>query len=477
MRGSLLSTFRADLVKASCSDLFFECIGKNVPIEFVKPFWRYKEAQSLKKQISGDMNNSTNSYPIVNIGQSSSLKSLGKCIPNRQIDSKESADVNKALEKATEYARTVICPAKFGVGTYEVCSVPSQLCNKVYAKIEGKYALMVEPTDPAGISVLKKAYLDTATSALRRLMPGQLTKLLSDIYGKYTENKGPQSVDDFMKKFGFSPSGDTWVANTSEIEVKAEAFAINPTDWLNKRGEYKNFQEFFIRELKKDARPIAGPNNSRIIVAPADSKLTVIQNIKDKITVFSVKQEDFTLSNFLGDSSLAAEFGGGTMMIFRLSPYNYHRYHFAVDAVPLEGSFIKKDGLESVDPIAYKTEIHPLIINKRMLVKLDTPYGIIPMIIVGAYNVGTINNTYSPCASYKKGDQLGYFKFGGSTVVLLFKKGQIVPVENFVKHSLQGFETAVKLGEEVATFTKNLTLEEEKSWENTSKTSCKLHKK
>ena len=203
-----------------------------------------------------------------------------------------------------------------------------------------------------------------------------------------------------------------------------------------------------------------------------NAKTVVVENVEKDITLFSVKQEDFTLSRFLGNDILAQEFDGGTMMIFRLSPYNYHHYHGAVDAIPSEGTFIKKIGLESVDPIAYKTKIDPLITNKRMLVKLDTPYGIIPMVVVGAYNVGSINNTYIPCQEYKKGAELGYFKLGGSTVVLLFKKGQIIPIKEFVEHSLQGFETAVFLGEKVATFTQSLTEEEIKVWKKSTTTLC-----
>lgn len=446
---------------SACSDLFFECIGSRVPLDHVKPFWRYNEAKELKKLIAGDLNSSLNHYPIVCIERSISFKNLGTCVPHYLLDIQN--DTNHVVD-VSEYVRTVLCPAKFGKGHYEVCSIPNQLCNKVYVKIDGKYELMIEPADSISKMFLKKAYLDIIACSFRRLAPDGLTNILSEIYGRYTEKKGPQSIDGFLRKFGFEPKGNTWVPGTETQAKKAIAFGINPHDWLKGRGEYKRFQDFFTRKLKEGVRTIAEPFNPNVIVAPADSKLTVIENVKKDITLFSVKQEDFTLSRFLGNDILAQEFDGGIMMIFRLSPYNYHHYHGAVDAIPFEGTFIKKIGLESVDPIAYKTKIDPLITNKRMLVKLNTPYGIIPMVIVGAYNVGSINNTYIPCQEYKKGAELGYFKLGGSTVVLLFKKGQIVPLNEFVKHSLQGFETAVFLGEKVATFTQPLTEEEVKVW-------------
>ncbi|HBR70974.1 TPA: hypothetical protein DIC20_02660 [Candidatus Dependentiae bacterium] len=451
----------------ACSDLFFECIGSRVPLDHVKPFWRYDEIKELKKLTPGDLNSSLNHYPIVCIERSFSFKNLGTCVPRYLIDNSKREQRN-----ISEYARTVLCPAKFGEGHYEVCSIPNQLCNKVYVKIDGKYELMIEPADPAGKMFLKRAYLDTIASSFYRLAPDSLTNILSEIHGRYCAQKGPQSIDNFLRKFGFEPQGKTWIPRSKSHLKKAVAFGINPHDWLKCRGEYKHFQDFFTRKLKEGVRTIAEPFNPNVIVAPADSKLTVIENVEKDITLFSVKQEDFTLSRFLGNDILAQEFDGGTMMIFRLSPYNYHHYHGAVDAIPSEGTFIKKIGLESVDPIAYKTKIDPLITNKRMLVKLDTPYGIIPMVVVGAYNVGSINNTYIPCQEYKKGAELGYFKLGGSTVVLLFKKGQIIPIKEFVEHSLQGFETAVFLGEKVATFTQSLTEEEIKVWKKSTTTLC-----
>jgi phosphatidylserine decarboxylase len=350
------------------------------------------------------------------------------------------------------YAKTVLCPAKFGAGDYEVCSLPSLLCNKVYVRNGDQYLLMVEPFHPAAHKALAAAYVNDFTRYFRCFVSDRLTRIVSNIYGKYAERKGGQAIDAFLESFGFEPAGKTWKSSDEKTTQKLDLFGINPADWEKQRGEFVSFQDFFTRKLKRDARLVADQLNPRVIVAPADSKLTVIKDVDDELTLFNVKQADFNLDDFLKNEELAAKFRGGTMMIFRLSPYNYHRYHFGIDAVPGGGWFIKSKGLETVDPISYKTEIDPLIRNKRMFVPLETTFGNVGLVIVGAFNVGSINNTYVPGDSYNKAAELGYFAYGGSTLVYLFPKDMISVDKPFIEHSAEGFETAVKFGEQLAVF-------------------------
>ena len=411
-------------VEAKCSGKFFECVGESVSSDLNAASWTKNLACDASKD-------SDTKSALVHVGED-----MGK-----------SAGIEPEL-----YARKVLCPAKFGAGDYEVCSLPSVLCNKVYVKKGDDYILMIEPYHASAHKALAAAYVNNFTRFFRRLMPERLTKVLSDIYGKYAEHKGEKAVDAFLKNFGFEPAGKTWKASENKIGVKANLFAINPDDWEKHRGEFTSFQDFFKRALKKDARPVADPDNPRVMVAPADSKLTVIKDIDDELTLFNVKQADFNLEDFLKNKELAAKFRGGTMMIFRLSPYNYHRYHFGINAIPGEGWFIKPKGLETVDPIAYKTEIDPLIRNKRMFVPLETKFGDVGLVIVGAFNVGSINNTYVPGDSYNKAAELGFFAYGGSTLVYLFPKGMISVDKPFIEHSREGFETAVKFGQKVGNF-------------------------
>ncbi len=230
----------------------------------------------------------------------------------------------------------------------------------------------------------------------------------------------------------------------SRIKHFIKAYRISMDDYEKPANEYSSFNDFFIRKLKPGVRPI-NPDPS-VIISPADSKLYVIDNISVSTTFF-VKQTLFDLDRFLGDSSLAREFYNGNMMIFRLAPNDYHRFHFPTDCVPLAPKPIHGT-LESVMPFVYKSGHQPLLENERHIIMLQTEkFGPIAMVPVGAMIVGKIVETYMPNKKYLKGEEAGYFAFGGSTVVLLFKQGVIRPLPAFTKHSLQGFETAVKMGE------------------------------
>jgi phosphatidylserine decarboxylase len=71
---------------------------------------------------------------------------------------------------------------------------------------------------------------------------------------------------------------------------------------------------------------------------------------------------------------------------------------------------------------------------------------------VGAFGVGGIVNTC--CAGHvEKMDEKGYFKFGGSTVVLLFEQGRVRFSEDLAANSDEGKETLVKVGQALATAT------------------------
>lgn len=347
-----------------------------------------------------------------------------------------------------------------------IADVSDPMVNCVYVKPEGDkhYKLVHEPSDPDGIRALKAAYVTSGFKEGRRLMPRQLTGFLSQAYGFTKKLSGSnKQVDDFMSKFHYQwyPGPRQWEVGTFGSAGLSwgptmKAFAIDPEDWEIQYG-FSSFNDFFIKKLKPEARPIAAPEDQKVVISPADAKLTVIPNVRargDGATFFNVKDEKFTLEKFLNDRDLARDYDGGTLMIFRLSPYNYHRFHFPIDAV-INLSASISGGYESVDPITYKTGINPLMTNKRRWVLLESNHKTsMLMVIVGAFNVGSIQTTYTPGQFYHKGAELGYFQYGGSTIVLLFKRGAIdieqEPIQTFIGHSAQGYETAIKMGEKVA---------------------------
>lgn len=223
--------------------------------------------------------------------------------------------------------------------------------------------------------------------------------------------------------------------------------AINMNDFDRNAHEYKSFNDFFCRKLKPGARLIN--QNKNVIISPADAKLLVFPQVTTPMKFF-VKMLPFNLETFLQSYNKAQEYHEGTMMILRLAPYDYHRYHFpfscyADKPIPITGTY------ESVNPIAYGANIQPLTHNIRTIITLRSDvFGDVLMIPVGALFVGSIIHTYTPETNQLKGDEAGYFSFGGSTIVLLFKKGTIEPLEPFVKNSQEGYETAVQMGQAIA---------------------------
>jgi phosphatidylserine decarboxylase len=223
---------------------------------------------------------------------------------------------------------------------------------------------------------------------------------------------------------------------------------ISMGEYLVPTGGYSSFNDFFIRKIKPSARSIdRHPNH---IISPVDGNLCVIPHIETD-TIFYIKQQAFNLERFLKDAALTRTFADGVMMIFRLSPHDYHRIHFPIDCSPQQPRIIQGQ-LESVNPAAFGNDANPLLDNERHLIMLETTSnGPIAMIPVGAMMVGSIMATYTPGKNYRKGDECGYFALGGSTVVLLFSCNSISPITHFVERSLQGLETAVKMGVVVTT--------------------------
>ena len=135
------------------------------------------------------------------------------------------------------------------------------------------------------------------------------------------------------------------------------------------------------------------------------------------------------------------------MAIIRLAPPDYHRFHFPFNCLPLPSSQI--DGtLYSVNPIALKKDINILTKNKRERTQLNSKFfGQVQYIEIGATHVGTIHQTFIPNEAYAKGDEKGYFSFGGSCIVLLFEPHSIQFDQDLVEASQKNIETRCLMGQ------------------------------
>jgi phosphatidylserine decarboxylase precursor len=214
---------------------------------------------------------------------------------------------------------------------------------------------------------------------------------------------------------------------------------------------FKTFNEFFYRRLKAEARPIA--EGDEVAVFPADGRHLVFPDV-DAADGFYVKGAKFSLAELLGEGHLpedqrvlARQFAGGAMVISRLCPVDYHRFHFPTAGKASEARLIKGE-LYSVSPVALRRRVHYLVQNKRMITQLDSPvFGPVACIEVGATNVGSIVQTYLSDRPVKKGEEKGLFKFGGSCVITLFARGRIAFDDDLVEQSRDHIETYALMGE------------------------------
>lgn len=223
-----------------------------------------------------------------------------------------------------------------------------------------------------------------------------------------------------------------------------DKFNVDAGEFLEPIDSFASFNDFFIRKLKKEARPIASGDDVAII--PADARYLFFQDVS-AADGFIIKGQKFSLVELLGDSELAAKYEKGAMLIARLCPTDYHRFHFPVGCVP-EAAKLINGWLYSVNPIALKKNIDIFVQNKRTLTTLSTDdYGDVLFLEIGATSVGTIVQTYESGILCAKGDEKGYFSFGGSSLVILFPPDTITFDTDLTEATKEGVEIRCLLGQ------------------------------
>ena len=233
-------------------------------------------------------------------------------------------------------------------------------------------------------------------------------------------------------------------ASADKIAPFIEEYDVDIT--IAQKQNFKSFNDFFIRQLKPEARPIV--SDSLAVASPADGKILAYENVSS--SDFYIKGFRFNVDSFLDNTELAQKYKDGSMIVFRLAPPDYHRYHFPVSGMT-SSSNIKIDGdYYSVNPLALRKKAEIFWLNKREYGVIQTPlFGNVVMVEVGATMVGSMIQTYSG-TTVKKGKEKGYFKFGGSTVVLLFEKDQIKIDADLLTNTANSLETTIKMGEQIA---------------------------
>ena len=245
----------------------------------------------------------------------------------------------------------------------------------------------------------------------------------------------------FATRKGVSKIGSLYMNSkysTKNIDKFIKKNNIDMSDYPKK--EYKSFNDFFTRKIISKKRPISKKDNELISIA--DSKLLYYE-INDA-TEMEIKGKTYTVKELIRDKKLAEEYKNGICLVFRLTVDDYHRYSFVDDGEVIKTKKINGI-LHTVGPIAFK-RYKVFKENQREYSILSTKnFGNVIQMEVGALMVGKIVN--HDIKKFNRGQEKGYFLFGGSTVILLLKENIVKIDEDIIKNSLNGIETKVKLGE------------------------------
>ena len=237
-------------------------------------------------------------------------------------------------------------------------------------------------------------------------------------------------------------------ASAREIAPFIAFHNLNIDEVLDPIDSFKTFNEFFYRKLKPDARPNSEPENPKRLVSGADCRMMAFESVQEATRIW-IKGREFSIGRLLGNgtpSTLERYQNGGSVAIFRLAPQDYHRFHCPADATV--GKFTWIEGqYYTVNPMAIRSAIDVYGENIRVIVPFHSDeFGTFFAVCIGAMMVGSTVLTVKEGQRVKRGEEFGYFKFGGSTIVLVFEKDRVSFDEDILDNSRGAIETLVRVG-------------------------------
>ncbi len=262
----------------------------------------------------------------------------------------------------------------------------------------------------AGEAIFRNAAFN---EAIRQILK-EWCRYLNTPESRHTLNHGPHG----------------WLSPFAYQDMKLYEFVTKPSD---PHWGWTSYNDFFHREIKKEARPIAGPDDPAVVVSANDGHLLTIARGVKRTDQFWLKGEPYSLVDMLNRSKHVDRFVGGYVFQSFLSGSNYHRWHAPVDGTVEEAYVV--DGLQfsdaesaGPDPGADLAEGYYACVNTRGLVfiKADNKaIGMVCVVPIGITEISSVEITVKAGDKVKKGDQLGYFSYGGSTLALVFEHGAI----------------------------------------------------
>jgi len=252
----------------------------------------------------------------------------------------------------------------------------------------------------------------------------------NQVYKLLTELSSRKFISKLVGAFAKSKYSRKWIVGFSK------QYNIITEDAEKSIAEYESLNDFFTRRLKPGLRTI--PTDLNAVICPVDALITVIGSIVSG-QLLNVKGQDYSLQELLNDSPRTINYVNGHYIVLYLSPSDYHRIH-----VPIHGTIVEKDHLVGkvypVNDFGLRHMPKVLSRNERLITYIRHEYGEVAVVKVGALNVSSIQYVDPLPALVKAGDDLAYFEFG-STVVLLIEQGIYVP------NSELSLEHKVKFGQ------------------------------
>jgi phosphatidylserine decarboxylase len=214
-------------------------------------------------------------------------------------------------------------------------------------------------------------------------------------------------------------------------------------------GPFGSFNDFFIRPFKPGARPFV--QDPHVMPAFAEARYLAFDRIQAD-QQFPVKGKFLSARALLGDSPWVRRFEGGPLLLARLCPTDYHRFHFPDSGRVIE-SYRVHGKLHSVNPVALQARNDIFATNERHVSILETQnFGALAYVEVGALCVGKMVQTHLANAPFHRGQEKGYFLFGGSTVIVLGEPGKWTPDSDLLQKTQEKREVLVQLGQSIASF-------------------------
>lgn len=240
------------------------------------------------------------------------------------------------------------------------------------------------------------------------------------------ELNGHPAVAKQLRRFATSP------ASRPLIQPFVNMYDIQMQEAEQPLASYKTLHDLFVRHLKEEVRPV--DPSAQAVVSPCDGVLSVVEDLTED-SRFTVKGQAYSVAELLGSHHEAQNYIGGRVLIFYLSPQNYHRVHIPIDGTVRTSYTLGRDSAP-VNELGLEYGKRPLTRNYRRVTRITQGDHALEHIMVGALNVNTIVQTNQQ-REVKRGDEFGYFSFG-STVVLICPKDAVTLADDIKGPVLMG---------------------------------------